>query len=454
MRLPHALAAVALLSGALQAAPAMAGSPTAAVSIPTLAPLLDKVRPAVVTIQVIGERYQESELTPGADQTAPPKQPFKSGGSGVIFDAERGLIGTNDHVVKDAIAIRVGLHDGRITAGKLVGVDVATDIAILKIDLPGLTSLPLGNSDNLKVGDFVIAVGSPFGLEGTATAGIVSGLMRSDVGYEIFESFIQIDAAVNPGNSGGALVNLHGELVGINTAIAGGRSNIGIGFAIPINMAKRIGQQILRHGHMPRGSIGLSTRDISLEMAQSLKLPSLRGAVVTDVAATSPAQAAGIKPDDIIVRASGEEIRTNADYMARIGSTALGESLDLELVSMGAIRTVSVTVADLKTPATVIQIPEDARGIGGLALSSIGPGSSLYGVVRGAAIVSVADQSEARNTGFKPGDVIAAIDQETINEADQVLSMARRKRPMARVKINRNGIPYWLQLPQGTTAAK
>ncbi|HVY41943.1 MAG TPA: trypsin-like peptidase domain-containing protein [Hyphomicrobiaceae bacterium] len=445
MKVPYTFVATTLLFTALQVVSAMAGSPAPALSTPTLAPLLEKVRPAVVTVHVIGQRYQETELTPGADTNKPPTQYFKSGGSGVIFDAERGLIGTNNHVVKDAISIKVGLHDGRITTARLVGVDVATDIAILKIELPNLTALTVGNSDNLKVGDFVVAVGSPFGLEGTATSGIVSGLMRSDVGYEIFESFIQIDAAVNPGNSGGALVNLQGELIGVNTAIAGGR-NIGIGFAIPINMAKRIGRQIVLHGYMPRGALGISASDVSMEMAQNLKLPSLRGAAVTGVVPASPAEKAGIRVGDIIVAIAGEQIRTHSDYMARVGSTALGESLEIDLMSEAGPRTVAVTVSEIKVQPAPVRVPSEVKGIGGLELSSIEPGSPYYGRLRGAVVVGVAAEGSADGSPFKVDDVITAIDQESIRDADEILRIVRSHSQVDRVQLNRQGVPYWVRI--------
>lgn len=347
LRIVKSLAAFSLVGCLVFPNAAMAESATADRPPPTLAPLLAKVLPAVVSIRVIGQRYQITELKPATPAPTPKTQPFKAGGSGVIFDAEKGLIGTNHHVVKDAVAISVGLHDGRSARAQLVGVDIGTDVAILKIGLAGLTALKLGDSDTVKIGDFVVAVGNPYGLEGTATSGIVSGLMRSEVGYEIFESFIQTDAAVNPGNSGGALVNLQGDLIGINTAIAGGGSNIGIGFAIPINMARRIGRQILVHGRMPRGSVGLVTQDISPDAAQALRRT--RGALISRVEPNSPAQAVGLGIGHLVIGIDGAPIRSNADYMTRLGSSAIGDTLELEVAAEDSVRKVSVTMADLKT---------------------------------------------------------------------------------------------------------
>jgi serine protease Do len=422
---------------------AMAGSPTADRLPATLAPLLTKVLPAVVSIRVIGKRHVVTELKPGVEPPQPKAHPFKSGGSGVIFDAEQGLIGTNHHVIKDAVAINVGLHDGRSTPAKLVGIDIGTDIAILKIDLPGLTALPLGNSDSVKIGDFVIAVGNPYGLEGTATAGIVSGLMRSEVGYEIFESFIQTDAAVNPGNSGGALVNLQGDLIGVNTAIAGGGSNIGIGFAIPINMARRIGRQIVLHGRMPRGAVGVTTQDISADAAQAVR--GARGALISHVDAGSPAQAVGLAIGQVIVGINGDVIRTNADYMSRLGSSAIGDTLEFDVAAKDTVKKVKVTMTDFKPAAVIAAVPRDTSGIGGLVVASIGPGSPLYGEIRGVVIQQIEPQSPAQRAGFNVGDVIVAINQQSIMDAGQIAQLVDAGTSIDRVQISRNRLPYALK---------
>lgn len=436
------LIAASLLSGFFASA---AGAESAAADkLPaTLAPLLAKVLPAVVSIRVIGQRYQITELKPGAPPSEPKLQPFKSGGSGIIFNAGQGLIGTNHHVVKDAVAISVGLHDGRSARAQLVGFDIGTDIAILKIDLPGLAALTTGNSDTVKIGDFVVAVGNPYGLEGTATAGIVSGLMRSEVGYEIFESFIQTDAAVNPGNSGGALVNLQGELIGINTAIAGGGSNIGIGFAIPINMARRIGKQILLHGRVPRGTVGLSTEDFSPEMAHPDRR--IRGALISRVEPNSPAQAAGLGVGHVVLGINGEQVRTKADYMARLGSSAIGDALEFEVVAEDAIRKVNLTVADLKIELATAVVPDNYRDIGGMIVEAIGPGSPHYGELRGVVVQQITAGGPAHNAGLRIGDVIIAINQETITDVGQISDLIDAAAGISRLKISRQKVPYLLQ---------
>ncbi len=371
-------------------------------------------------------------------------QPFQAGGSGVVFDAERGLIGTNNHVVDGAVLISIGLQDGRIGRATLVGSDPATDIAILKTDLPNLKALPIGNSDQLAVGDFIVAVGNPFGLEGTATAGIVSGLMRSDVGYEMFESFIQIDAAVNPGNSGGALVNMKGELVGINTAVAGGPSgNTGIGFAIPIDMAKRIGQQILRYGEVRRGVLGLKTSNVTLEAAKTLGLENIHGALVTRVDPASPAERAGLKVNDLILSINGEPINSNSNYLAWIGTSAIGDTLALEVSDGKTVRKVPLTVSSAAIEPKPVSVPNDVPLIGGLKATNIGPGSPLYGKKQGPLVTEVPAQSQAGKTGLVPGDVIVSVDEMKLGDVDKLVSMAGAGKPIERVQIDRDGIPYF-----------
>jgi Do/DeqQ family serine protease len=421
----------------------------------TLAPLLAKVLPAVVSVYVIGQRYQLTELKPvgvsSGAEVAPvaeaPKQPFSSGGSGIIFDADMGLIATNHHVIKDAVSINVALNDGRRTPAKLIGFDIGSDIAILKIDLPDLASLTAGNSDDLKIGDYIVAVGNPYGLEGTATAGIVSGLMRSDVGYEIFENFIQIDAAVNPGNSGGALVNLKGELVGINTAIAtGGGRATSIGFAIPVNMARQIGKQILVHGRMRRGSLGMATQSIAPDIATALALPSMRGALVTRVTKNSPAAVAGIKSGDIVVAINGVPVKSNGDYGARVSSVPIGDMLELSVRSGDATRNVVLTVSDMRDEPLVVKVPPEARGLAGVSVSSIAPGSPLYGEVRGAVVSELDTTSPAGKAGLQRDDVIVGIGNDDIRDPEQILRLAELNAPMERVRILRQGMPFSLQI--------
>jgi len=261
---------------------------TADGKVPTLAPLLEQVTPAVVNIAVLSRSPEQDNpmlQDPffrrffGLPEQA---RPQISAGSGVIVDAHSGFVLTNHHVVKDAEQISVTLKDGRRLQGKLVGSDAATDIALLKVEGDNLKALPLGDSDALRVGDYVVAIGNPFGLGQTVTSGIISALGRTGLNIEGYEDFIQTDASINPGNSGGALINLKGELIGINTAIIGpSGANVGIGFAIPSNMARVVMSQLAKHGEVRRGRVGLTTQDLNPELAASLSIaPATRGAVV------------------------------------------------------------------------------------------------------------------------------------------------------------------------------
>jgi S1-C subfamily serine protease len=412
----------------------------------SLAPLLSEVMPSVVTIRVIGARHRPVELQPKAPQLEPAISPFKSGGTGIIFDADRGLIATNNHVVDGAVAITIGLQDGRIAKAEVIGVDVGTDIAILKTELSGLKSLPIGDSDDLAVGDFIVAVGNPFGLEGTATAGIVSGQMRSDVGFEIFESFIQIDAAINTGNSGGAVVNMKGELVGINTTKAGTPDqNLGIAFAIPINMARRVGRQILANGSVRRGIVGLNTSNISFAEVKDLGLTNMNGALVTDVIPGTPGEKAGIKKGAIIIGVNGDEIRSNTDYVAWVGSSAVNDVLKLEIQEGQTRRIVPVTISDMMITPTPLPVPADTSLIGGLELSPIEPGTPLYGKQRGAIVAGVEPKSEAERSGFLEGDLVVALNGRAIKDAAEILQTIASAGPIERVDISRDERPYFVE---------
>jgi serine protease DegQ len=414
----------------------------------SFAPLVEKAIPAVVSIRVIGETLLPLELKPGAPtQQHPQKRPFRSGGSGVIVNAELGLIGTNHHVVRDAISITVGLHDGREAPAKLIGVDSATDIAVIKVDLPNLVSLPIGNSSDLRVGDFVIAIGNPFGLEGTATSGIVSGLMRSDIGYDVYESFIQIDAAVNPGNSGGALVNLDGELVGINTAVGRhGAGAVGIAFAIPINMARRVGTQLYKHGHMPRGSLGLKTDDIPPDQVAKMELAYRRGALITGVAAESPAARAGIIPGSIVIAFNGEPLHNNRDYMAHFGSSAVGDEVELQLVRDRKVELVKLTMSDHDPATTIAQVADDIAGIGGLLLADIEPQSQTYGRVRGIKVRAASRDGGAYAAGLRVDDIIVSLNGRGVHRARQIYDFVESMAPINEVAIIRGRVPYTIQL--------
>jgi Do/DeqQ family serine protease len=332
-----------------------AGAPIPA-GVDTVAPVVARITPGVVGISVKGEVREQNPLLqdpmfrrffdiPGGGQI---ERETEATGSGVIVDAARGYVLTNNHVVEHATDIEVTLKDNRRFRARLIGRDPATDIAVLQIPAVHLTAVPMGNSANLRVGDFVLAVGNPFGLGQTVTSGIVSALGRSGLGIEGYEDFIQTDASINPGNSGGPLVNLEGQIVGINTAIlAPSGGNVGIGFAVPINMARDVMGQLIRHGVVRRGRIGVAIQDLTPSLARALGTVRTGGAVIARVVPGSPAQRAGLKPSDLIVAVDGAPINNASELKNRVGMSQIGATVALTVERNGVDRTVDVRIAQL-----------------------------------------------------------------------------------------------------------
>ena len=329
--------------------------------VPSLAPMLKNVTPGVVNIAVKGrERIQNPLLedpffrrffnVPQGQQSYAETQ---ATGSGVIVDAAQGYVLTNAHVVANETSISVTTKDNRRFAAKLVGRDTETDVAVLKINSDHLTAVPLGDSDKLQVGDFVVAIGNPFGLGQTVTSGIVSALGRSGLGIEGYEDFIQTDASINPGNSGGALVDLKGDLVGINTAIlAPGGGNIGIGFAVPIDMARKVMDQLIRYGEVKRGRIGVSIQDLTPDLAQAMNTKQTNGAVIAKVEPGSAADHAGLKSGDLVIAANGVPVRSGTQLRDAIGLTRVGDDVNLVIDRDGNERNVAVKVEMAQQAAT------------------------------------------------------------------------------------------------------
>jgi Do/DeqQ family serine protease len=336
------------------AAPAHGAAPIEATGIPSLAPLLKEVTPGVVNIGVRArQRGADNPLLAdpffrrffNIPDSAQRPRDVEASGSGVIVDAANGYILTNYHVIENAVAVEVTTKDNRRFDAKIVGRDPATDVAVLKIEGRDLKAVPFGDSDRLEVGDFVVAIGNPFGLGQTVTSGIVSALGRSGLGIEGYEDFIQTDASINPGNSGGALIDLRGRLVGINTAIlAPGGGNIGIGFAVPINMARAVMEQILRFGEVKRGRIGIAIQELTPEIASAIGTRRIEGAVVARVEPRSPADRAGLKPGDLVIAANGTPIRSMAQLRNKIGLTRLGETVHLTIERHGEVKNLAAKV--------------------------------------------------------------------------------------------------------------
>jgi S1-C subfamily serine protease len=282
---------------------------------------------------------------------------------------------------------------------------------LLKIDAKDLTSVPIGDSDNLNVGDFVVAIGNPFGLGQTVTSGIVSALGRTGLNIEGFEDFIQTDASINPGNSGGALISLNGDLVGINTAIIGpSGGNVGIGFAVPTNMAKQVMEQLVKNGEVRRGRIGMETQDVTPDLAKALNIAiNLPCAVVTNIDADSPAEKAGIKARDIIVGVNGKAIRSSADVRNRIGLIPVGEQVEFKFLRDGATKTAKVKV---ERPYQVLGASgESVPQLAGAAVSNIVRGMPMYGRVEGVIVVGIEPRSAAWQHGLRPGDIILGVNR-------------------------------------------
>jgi S1-C subfamily serine protease len=412
-------------------------------AVPSLAPMLERVLPGVVSILVTGERVRPIVIGSKSDAAEPTAEPFRSGGSGVVVDAERGIILTNHHVIVDAKHIEISLSDGRTGTAELVGSDVATDVAVIRTELRDLTAVPYADSDRLRVGDFICAVGSPFGLDGSASQGIVSALMRTDIGYGIFEDFIQVDAAVNPGNSGGALVDLAGRLVGINTATGSARLRTqGISFAIPINLARSVAKELERNGTFKRGALGFVTENIGYEMARAMNLPLTRGAAVTAVLTGSPAAAAGVQIGQVIVAIDGKPIRNHGDYVARVATTPIGHTLTVSLVSGGSRRDVPMTVADMIVPPTPVAAPSELASLRGLNLGAMLPGFKAFGVVQGARVLTV--EAAAARIGLKADDVVTKVDTANVRSPSDVFDAASSKMGRFRLEIFRDGRTYWI----------
>ena len=415
-------AACALLMwfAALPALPASPPTDTARQGLPTLAPLVNEVTPAVVNISVVTRSpvednplFRDPYFRRFFNLPDRPQRREQASGSGVIVDAARGYVLTNHHVIKDAEQAIVTLKDRRQLQARLVGADPGTDIAVLQIEPQNLTALRLGDSDAMQVGDYVIAVGNPFGIGQTVTSGIVSALGRSGLSVEGYEDFIQTDASINPGNSGGALVNLRGELIGINSAIIGpAGGSVGIGFAVPSNMARAVMNQIVRYGEVRRGRLGIEMADLSPELAKKLGISLLEGAVVSAVQPDSPALKAGLRERDVVVALNGRPIHNAAELRARLGLTPIGEQVELRVNRGGETRLLRMQIAAPQehTPGQGQPIPQ----LAGLQVVEIERGSPLYQRLQGLVVSAVERNSRAWQSGLRPGDIIYAINNRRV----------------------------------------
>jgi Do/DeqQ family serine protease len=441
MILARALAALLLLaaSGAASSQlPALVGGQR----LPSLAPMLADVTPAVVNIAVevrtpeANPMFADPFFRQFFDLPERPQQEEQAAGSGVIVDAARGIVVTNHHVVKDAERIMVGLKDRRVLKAEVVGVDPGTDIAVLRIPPERLKSVKWGDSEALNVGDFVVAIGNPFGIGQTVTSGIVSALGRTGLNIEGYEEFIQTDASINPGNSGGALVNLAGELIGINTAIIGpAGGNVGIGFAVPAHIVRAVLDQILRFGEVRRGRVGVSTQDLTPEQAAQLGMKTTEGAVIVQIERGSEAERAGLRPRDVILAVNGHQVHSSSELRNRVGLIPIGEEIELDLVREGRPMRVRARVGEPYKVTTVTgkTIPQ----LAGARVSNVVPGMPMYGHVEGAVVTAVEQGSAAFRNGLRAGDIVFGVNRVRVRSVQDLLDAMRRAEGPVRLALVR-----------------
>ncbi|WP_320720899.1 serine endoprotease DegP [Enterobacter sp. 296B2] len=446
-----------------------ASSAATAQQMPSLAPMLEKVMPSVVSINVEGSTtvntprmprnfqqffgdnspfcqdgspFQSSPFCQGGgagddSQGGGQQQKFMALGSGVIIDAAKGYVVTNNHVVDNANSIKVQLSDGRKFDAKVVGKDPRSDIALIQIQDPkNLTAIKIADSDALRVGDYTVAIGNPFGLGETVTSGIVSALGRSGLNAENYENFIQTDAAINRGNSGGALVNLNGELIGINTAIlAPDGGNIGIGFAIPSNMVKNLTAQMVQYGQVKRGELGIMGTELNSELAKAMKVDAQRGAFVSQVMPNSSAAKAGIKAGDVITSLNGKPISSFAALRAEVGSMPIGSKVTLGLLRDG--KPVNVSLELQQSSQNQVDSSTIFSGIEGAEMSN-------KGADKGVAVNNVKANSPAARIGLKKGDVIIGANQQPVKNIAELRKILDSKPSVLALNIQRGDTSIYL----------
>ncbi|WP_447842507.1 serine endoprotease DegP [Enterobacter ludwigii] len=446
-----------------------ASSAATAQQMPSLAPMLEKVMPSVVSINVEGSTtvntprmprnfqqffgdnspfcqdgspFQSSPFCQGGGagddtQGGGQQQKFMALGSGVIIDAAKGYVVTNNHVVDNANSIKVQLSDGRKFDAKVVGKDPRSDIALIQIQDPkNLTAIKIADSDALRVGDYTVAIGNPFGLGETVTSGIVSALGRSGLNAENYENFIQTDAAINRGNSGGALVNLNGELIGINTAIlAPDGGNIGIGFAIPSNMVKNLTAQMVQYGQVKRGELGILGTELNSELAKAMKVDAQRGAFVSQVMPNSSAAKAGIKAGDVITSLNGKPISSFAALRAEVGSMPIGSKVTLGLLRDG--KPVNVSLELQQSSQNQVDSSTIFSGIEGAEMSNKGQD-------KGVVVNNVKANSPAARIGLKKGDVIMGANQQPVKNISELRKILDSKPSVLALNIQRGDTSIYL----------
>ena len=426
--------------------------------IPSLAPMLENVTPAVVNIRVTkamptsssrfffnGEdlpdsvkRYFEQLPNPGQNL---PQQPFATGaGSGVIIDSEFGYIITNHHVINDAASISVQLNDGRTREAKLLGSDSDTDIALLQIQADDLMEIELADVSSVQVGDYVVAIGNPFGIGQTVTSGIVSALGRTGLNNNNYEDYIQTDAAINQGNSGGALVDMEGRLIGINTVILSGNGGSnGVGFAVPVDMVEAVYEHLERDGEVRRGLLGVSIVNASADIVDALDVKVSKGAVVTSVMPDSAAERAGIEVSDVIVEIDGREVNGSRELRNIIGLMGRDQEVELVLHRGDQRMTVAAVIGDAGGQASIADSrPARSGDFRGAQLQNLAPGANPFAET-GVEVVTVAPQSRAWVAGVRPGDVITEVNRESVENLAEFNAALEEGRRFTALTVIREG---------------
>ena len=437
------------LSSIITPQPAIAALPFSVdgEQLPSLAPMLERVTPAVVSISVEGTQVSQQRIPeqfkfffgPDFPIDQLQERPFRGLGSGVVTDADKGYVVTNYHVINGADKILVTLHDGREYDAELVGGDKMSDIALLKLEkAKNLTQIKIADSDQLRVGDFTVAIGNPFGLGQTVTSGIVSALGRSGLNIENFENFIQTDAAINSGNSGGALVNLNGELIGINTAILGPNGgNVGIGFAIPSNMMKNLTEQILEFGEVKRGMLGVQGGEITSELADALGYESSKGAFVSQVIEGSAADNAGLKAGDVITTLNGKKIDTFSELRAKVATLGAGKEITLGVMRDGKSETFKVTLGENNTKTKAEQLHE---GLTGAELTNTTDSDPIAGVK----VTNIEKGSAAEAYQLQKGDIIIGVNRKRVKNLADLRALLEKKSSVLALNIQRGDRTIYL----------
>jgi len=413
--------------------------------LPSLAPVLKEVMPSVVNVYTQTRVRVRSPLLDDPIfrrffnvPDVPRERISQSLGSGVIVDADEGYVLTNYHLIARADEISVGLNDGRSLEAKLIGSDPETDLAVIQIPAENLAALQLADSDGLQVGDFVVAVGNPFGLGQTVTSGIVSALGRTGLRGLQYQNFIQTDASINPGNSGGALINLRGELVGINSAIftpSGG--NVGIGFAIPASMARYVMEQLIRFGEVRRGTFGIFVQDLTAELAGAFAVDAGQGVLVAEVAVGSAAEDAGLQPGDVIVRMANRSINSAQDFHNAEGRLALGESLQLEFLREGKTQEIRLVIQSV--PVIIgAELDHRFKGARFTGLTARQNQQNLSGVL----LDELEPRSRLAREGLVEGDIITGVNRERVHNLVEFRQVLEKKHGNILLQIRRNGKAY------------